>query len=204
MFRMSMGSKSQKQHRTPFGSISRIMSPLDAGPCGTPGNPPCDVERETGKETYKGTKDGVSGTYTKTNYQTDFEIPGKPGGEKPGKPPKTGPRKPFKNPKAPGQTYEEFQAAPYGSPGKTAEKYKPKTKTYGEKKRSDLKFVPNTPPPDEIPTPKKEKQLPSGGKVPGKGRKSLKIGKPSLSMGPRTKRGGSKRSGNSCGCAVNN
>jgi len=206
MFRMSMGSKSQKQHRTLFGGISRVMSPLDAGPCGTPGNPPCDVERETGKETYKGTKDGVSGTYTKTSYQTDFEIPGKPGGKKPGKPPKTGPRTPFKNPKVPGQTYEEFQAAPYGSPGKTAEKYKPKTKTYGEKKRSNLTFVPDKtppPPPPPPPTPPK-KELPSGGKVPGKGRKRVKIGKPDFSSGPRTKSGGGKRSGNSCGCAVNN
>lgn len=209
MFRMSMGSKSQKQNRTPFGGISRVMSPINAGPCGTPGNPPCDEEYETGSETYKGVKDGVKGTYKKTSYQTDYVIPGKPGGKKPGTPGK-GPQKPFKNPLLPNQTYKQFQEAEYGTPGKTAEKYKPKAKTYGEKKRSDLKFVPDPvipPPPKKIPPkkipPKKEEKLPSF-KVAGKGSKSMKIGKPSLSIRPRTKRGGSKGSGNSCGCAVNN
>lgn len=220
MFRMSMGSKSQKQNRTPFGGISRVMSPINAGPCGTPGNPPCNVERQTGTEIYKGLKDGKEGTFTKTSYQTDFEIPGKPGGGKPGTPgtpgkpggktpgtPRSGPKKPFRNPQLPDQTYDEFQKAEFGSKGKTAEKYRPKAKTYGEKKRSDLKFVPNTiPPPSKIPPPVEtpKKKLPPGFKVPGKGSKSMKIGKPSLSMGPRTKRGSSKGSGNSCGCAVNN
>ena len=222
MFRMSMGSKSQKQHRTAFSSISRVISPISALECGTPTTPPCDVERSTGSESYSGEKDGVKGTFTKTNFQTDFIVKdGKPGGVTPGtpgtpdtpgggKPPKAGPQKPFKNPLLPNQTYKQFQEAEYGTPGKTAEKYKPKAKTYGEKKRSDLKFVPDPvipPPPKKIPPkkipPKKEEKLPSF-KVAGKGSKSMKIGKPSLSIGPRTKRGGSKGSGNSCGCAVNN
>ena len=196
MFRMSMGSKSQKQNRTPFGGISRVMSPINAGPCGTPGNPPCDVERQTGSETYKGSKDGVKGTYTKTNYQTDFEIPGKPG--------KTTPPKKVPFSKDPEERAKQKQWIK-DNPKKYETKIKGKKtpaipKNYGEKKRSNLTFVPNPPPPPA----KKEKQLPPGFKVPGKGRKSIKIGKPSLSMGPRTKSGGSKRGGNSCGCAVNN
>ena len=163
MFRMSMGSKSQKQNRSPFGGISRVMSPINAGPCGTPGNPPCDEEYKTGSETYKGEKDGVKGTYTKTSFQTDFEVPSKPDRVRERTPGKGGNNEPFKNPKAPGQTYKEFQDAPYGSPGKTADRYKPKAKTYGEKKRSDLKFVPDPVIP-EIPKKvvKKEKQLPPG------------------------------------------
>ena len=205
MFRMSMGSKSQKQNRTLFGGISRVMSPINAGPCGTPGNPPCDEEYKTGSETYKGEKDGVKGTYTKTSFQTDFEVPSKPDRIRERTPGKSGNNEPFKNPKVPGQTYKEFIDAPFGSPGKTADRYKPKAKTYGENKRSDLKFVPDSPPPPPPPPPpKKEKKLPPGFKVPGKGRKSVKIKKPDLSMGPRTKRGGGKRRGNSCGCAVNN
>lgn len=201
MFRMSMGSKSQKQNRTPFGGISRVMSPINAGPCGTPGNPPCDEEYKTGSETYKGEKDGVKGTYTKTSFQTDFEIPGKPGTTKPPKkvPFSKDPKERAKQKQWIKDNREEYEIRIKGkkTPGTP--------KTYGEKKRSDVKFVPDPVIPEipKTPPPKKEKKLPSI-KVSGKGRKSMKIGKPSLSMGPRTRSGGSKRGGNSCGCAVNN
>jgi len=221
---MSMGSKSQKQHRTAFSGISRVISPISALECGTPTTPPCDVERPTGSESYSGEKDGVKGTFTKTNFQTDFIVKdGKPGGVTPGtpgtpdtpgggKPPKAGPQKPFKNPLLPNQTYKQFQEADYGTPGKTAEKYKPVPTEYGNSQRQSLSFVPDkippppstpsTPPPTLTPTPKKEKQLPNFSQ-PGKGSKRGKIGKielPSINL----KSGRSKKSGNSCGCAVNN
>ena len=223
MFRMSMGSKSQKQHRTAFSGISRVISPISALECGTPTTPPCDVERSTGSESYSGEKDGVKGTFTKTNFQTDFIVkdgkpgsvtpgtlgtPGKPGGIIPGTPMK-GPQKPFKNPLLPNQTYKQFQEAEYGTPGKTAEKYKPVPTEYGNSKRQSLSFVPDkippppTPTPKEIPTPTPpKKQLPNFSQ-PGKGSKRRKIGKielPSINL----KSGRSKKSGNSCGCAVNN
>jgi hypothetical protein len=221
MFRMSMGSKSQKQHKTAFSSISRVISPISALECGTPTTPPCDVERTTGSESYSGEKDGVKGTFTKTNFQTDFIVKdGKPGGVIPGtpgtpdtpgggKPPKTGPQKPFKNPLLPNQTYKEFQEAEYGTPGKTAEKYKPVPTKYGNSQRQSLSFVPDEIPPPPSPPPTTpppttppKKQLPNFSQ-PGKGSKRGKIGKiqlPSVNL----KSGGSKRSGNSCGCAVNN
>ena len=223
MFRMSMGSKSQKQHRTAFSGISRVISPISALECGTPTTPPCDVERSTGSESYSGEKDGVKGTFTKTNFQTDFIVKdGKPGGGTPGKPgtpdtpgggkpPTSGPQKPFKNPLLPDQTYKEFEEAEYGSPGKTAEKYKPVPTKYGNSQRQSLSFVPDKIPPPPTPTPKTpppptptppKKQLPNFSQ-PGKGSKRGKIGKiqlPSLN----SKSGGSKKSGNSCGCAVNN
>ena len=168
MFRMSMGSKSQKQHRTAFSGISRVISPISALECGTPTTPPCDVERSTGSESYSGEKDGVKGTFTKTNFQTDFIVkdgkpgsvtpgtlgtPGKPGGIIPGTPMK-GPQKPFKNPLLPNQTYKQFQEAEYGTPGKTAEKYKPVPTEYGNSKRQSLSFVPDKiPPPPSTPEP---------------------------------------------------
>ena len=204
MFRMSMGSKSQKQHRTAFSSISRVISPISALECGTPTTPPCDVERSTGSESYSGEKDGVKGTFTKTNFQTDFIVKdGKPGGVTPGtpgtpdtpgggKPPKAGPQKPFKN------------------PGKTAEKYKPVPTKYGNSQRQSLSFVPDkipppppTPTPTPTPTPPK-KQLPNFSQ-PGKGSKRGKIGRiqvGSISVSLKGKGGGCP-SGKKCRGAVN-
>jgi|TARA_R110002153_G_scaffold39855_1_gene114511 hypothetical protein len=218
MFRMNMGSKSQNNSGGHLGGVSRVMSPISALECGTPTTPPCDVERSTGSETYSGEKDGVKGTFTKTSFQTDFKIPGKPGkpgGSTPGTPdkpggvtpPKGGPGKPFLNPKLPKQTYGEFQKAEYGTPGKTAPKYKPAPTTFGNTKRQSLAFVPDkTPPPPSTPPPSTpppstppKKQLPNFSQ-PGKGSKRGKIGKIELNL----RSGGSKKSGNSCGCAVNN
>lgn len=226
MFRMSMGSKSQKENKSYLSGVSRIMSPMspiNAAECGTPTTPPCDVERTTGSETYKGSKNGVQGTFTKTSFQTDFEIPGKPGSGTPDTPGKSGtmiipipkgPKKPFKNPQVPGQTYDQFIEAPFGSPGKTAEKYRPKAKTYGNSQRSDLQFVPDktpppsTPPPStpppSTPPPKKEKQLPSFSEK-GKGSKRGKIGRipvGSISVSLKGKGGGCP-SGKKCRGAVN-
>ena len=222
MFRMSMGSKSQKQHRTAFSSISRVISPISALECGTPTTPPCDVERSTGSESYSGEKDGVKGTFTKTNFQTDFIVKdGKPGGVTPGtpgtpdtpgggKPPKAGPQKPFKNPLLPNQTYKQFQEAEYGTPGKTAEKYKPVPTKYGNSQRQSLSFVPDkipppppTPTPTPTPTPPK-KQLPNFSQ-PGKGSKRGKIGRiqvGSISVSLKGKGGGCP-SGKKCRGAVN-
>ena len=49
--------------------------------CGTPDTPPCNVERQISSSSAPGVKDGVSGTYTTTNFQTDSKIEGKPGTE---------------------------------------------------------------------------------------------------------------------------
>ena len=149
---MSMGSKSQGGRAelllVTYQEREVVISSLE---CGTPTTPPCDVERSTGSESYSGEKDGVKGTFTKTNFQTDFIVKdGKPGGVTPGtpgtpdtpgggKPPKAGPQKPFKNPLLPNQTYKQFQEADYGTPGKTAEKYKPVPTTV--RKQSKTIFI---------------------------------------------------------------
>ena len=204
-FYMKMGSKSLKAQISPGTGIKMSGGPLAKLECGTPTTPPCDTERKISEESYKGVKDGVSGTFNKVNYQTDFKIEGEgnPGGGSPGKDgdggievipsggritpkkkPSTGSKKPFFNPALPDQTYSEFELADYGSPGKTADKYKPtpapKPK-YSNTQRSDLQFVPDIPPPivpKEDPKPKPG----PGGSVPGKRRKKIKVKKPKISL----------------------
>ena len=206
-FYMKMGSKSQKAQISPGSGIKMSGGPLAKLECGTPTTPPCNTERKISEESYKGVQNGVSGTYNKVNYQTDFKTEGKgnPGGGSPGKDgdggvkvtpsggritpkkkPSTGPKKPFKNPALPDQTYSEFELAPYGSPGKTADKYKPTPvpkPEYSNTKRSDLQFVPDLPPPIvPTPDPKPEPKPGPGGSVPGRGRKKITVKKPKISL----------------------
>jgi hypothetical protein len=170
MFKMIMGSKSQTTEN-PYAAIIKAMSPLSLDECGTPTTPPCGVERKLGSTSTKGEKDGVTGTFTTTNFQTDFKIPGTPSSSASSHPGSGGA---FSNPKLPNQTYEEFQAADWGTPGKTHIKYKPAEPSYGETMRSDTNFVPDPPtPPKETPTP----ILPPPYKGEGKGSNSLTIGK---------------------------
>ena len=174
MFKMIMGSKSQTTEN-PYAAIIKAMSPLSLDECGTPTTPPCGVERKLGSTSAKGEKDGVTGTFTTTNFQTDFKIPSTPSSSAISTPSSGGA---FSNPKLPNQTYEEFQAADWGTPGKTHIKYKPAEPSYGETMRSDTNFVPDvTPdpktPPKETPTPK----LPPPLKGEGRGSNSFSIGK---------------------------
>tara|TARA_R110002167_G_scaffold2204_1_gene11296 strand:- start:382 stop:1044 length:663 start_codon:yes stop_codon:yes gene_type:complete len=127
------------------GDKNAGFGPQKAQPeeCGTPGKPPCDTERKLGSISSRGMQEGVKGTFTTTNYQTDFKIPGTSSGTG-GSTPGSGGA--FSNPQLPNQTYEEFQVADWGTPGKTHVKYKPPSPSYGETKRSDTNFVPDAPP----------------------------------------------------------
>ena len=201
MFKMIMGSKSQTTEN-PYAAIIKAMSPLSLDECGTPTTPPCGVERKLGSTSTKGEKDGVTGTFTTTNFQTDFKIPGTPSSSAISTPSSGGA---FSNPKLPNQTYEEFQAADWGTPGKTHIKYKPAEPSYGETKRSDTNFVPDvipkTPdlktPPTTIPP---VKLLPPPYKGKGKSSKKLKIGKIQL----KAKLGNSGPAKNTCGKCFGN
>ena len=189
MFKMTMGFKSRK-----------AMSPLSLDECGTPGKPPCDIERTLGSTSSRGEQDGVPGTFTTTNFQTDFEIK-KPSSASGGN--NNGGGK-FSNPQLPNQTYEEFKAAEYGTPGKTNVKYKPATPSYGQTQRSDTNFVPDQPPPPPpktVPIPVKTPILPPPFEGGGRRSRSLEIGKTQRSKRGRRKRKPSKNKCYSANCS---
>lgn len=200
MFKMIMGSKSQTTEN-PYAAITKAMSPLSLDECGTPGKPPCGVERKLGSASSRGEKDGVTGTFTTTNFQTDFKIPSKPSSTATST---QGSGGAFSNPKLPNQTYEEFQAADWETPGKTHIKYKPAAPSYGETKRSDTNFVPDVIPPTTAEIPPTSippvKPLPPPYKGRGKSSKKLKIGKIQL----KAKLGNSGPAKNTCGKCFGN
>lgn len=175
-FYMNMGSKSQKAQVSPGNGIKMSRGPLAKLECGTPTTPPCDVERQISSSSAPGVKDGVSGTYTTTNFQTDSKIDGKPGTENP-------PRKiPFsKDPveKAKQKQWIKDNRKEYEI--KIKGNSTPATPTtYDNTKRSEVKFAPDVIPPPPVITPK-PKPGPSGS-ASGRGRKKITIKKPSLSL----------------------
>lgn len=173
---MNMGSKSQKAQVSPGNGIKMSRGPLAKLECGTPDTPPCNVERQISSSSAPGVKDGVSGTYTTTNFQTDSKIEGKPGTENP-------PRKiPFsKDPaeKAKQKLWIKNNRKEYEI--KIKGNSTPATPTtYDNTKRSETLFKADVIPPPPVITPK-TKPLPSFSEK-GKPKKTIKIKKPSLSL----------------------
>ena len=224
-FYMKMGSKSLKASSINMNGAPIVqnnsafkMSPFNVGPCVNPGEPnpepklPICGVAQTSKTTSKGTKDGVTGTFTDTKSITHKAIdtktepiPTKPI-TKPGKetPPKKKP--PSKNQCGKDVAWSDSRCKAYAKkrggtvvdgkyiPGKKTEptttetKPKPATtkRTYTDDTTNKRTFVPDT----------KTKEDPKpgpGGSVPGKGRKNVKIKKPNLSLSLRS--GSSKGSG---------
>ena len=214
---MKMGSKSLKASGINMNGAPIVqnnsafkMSPFNVGPCVNEGEPNpnnlpiCGVAQTT-KTTSKGTKNGVTGTFTDTKSITHKAIdtkkepiPAKPT-TKPGKetPPKKKP--PSKNKcgkdvswsdsrckayaKKRGGTVVDGKYIPGTTTDPTSEKTKPKPatteRTYDDDTTSTRTFVPDTKP---EPKPKPKPKPGPGGSVPGRGRKKITVKKRKISM----------------------
>jgi hypothetical protein len=214
-FYMKMGSKSLKASGINMNGAPIVqnnsafkMSPFNVGPCVNPGEPnpnnlpPCNVAQTT-KTTSKGTKDGVTGTFTDTKSITHKaidtkkeSIPTKPI-TKPGKetPPKKKP--PSKNQCGKDVSWSDSRCKAYAKkrggtvvkgkyiPGtktpSTIKDSKPAppttTRTYDDDTTNKRTFVP-----DPKPEPKPEPKPGPGGSVPGRGRKKITVKKPKISL----------------------